>query len=79
MIEQIEGTNGPAYQTTHRGTAYYVSTDCLGRICVFSQRLALGKSGFGSVRHFASLTEAGASITALSGLAVLATIEGEAN
>lgn len=74
MIEQHDTTNGPAFSTEYRGTAYYASK-VAGRWCVVSTRLATRAAGFGSARWFDDLQGVEAGLKAFAGLTVLASVQ----
>ena len=70
MIQQLDDTT---FSTEARGVAYYLRRDTLGRWELSSQRLALRAAQMGgTVRHYASLAEVSANITAFRGIDLLA-------
>lgn len=61
------------YETTARGTSYYLRRDTLGRWELTSQRVALRAARMGgTVRHFETLERVGTEVRAFSGLHLLA-------
>ena len=70
MIQMTETNTGPAFETVSRGTSYYLRTNCLGRLELYSKRLAL--CTYGQVRHFGSLEEVEQAVKAFRGISLLA-------